>query len=294
MTIIARLVAVALVAAAASLAVPSPAAYAAPCTGDSGVSVVVDFNGLGGGVQQVCVSGGGGDAASSLFPAAGFPLSYASRQPGFVCRVKGVPTSDPCVNTAPADAFWGLWWSDGDASSWTFSSLGAASLSIPDGGMVAFSWDAESGTAPPSASPSHPDPAPTPEPEPAAAERRRRLRTRPAGRARRLDPAGLHPVAPAPTAARRRPRAPRTARRARGTRGTGDKGKQKKPKATPGATPTSPATTDTEVAADEGTAVADPPADSDGLPGWVAPALIGVLFAAAGVVLLVRRRRSGL
>ena len=154
----------ALVAAAASLAVPSPAAYAAPCTGDSGVSVVVDFNGLGGGVQQVCVSGGGGDAASSLFPAAGFPLNYASRQPGFVCRVKGVPTSDPCVNTAPADAFWGLWWSDGDASSWTFSSLGAASLTIPDGGMVAFSWDAESGTAPPSASPSHPDPAPTPEP----------------------------------------------------------------------------------------------------------------------------------
>ena len=95
-------------------------------------------------------------------------------------------------------------------------------------------------------------------------------------------------------AARRRPLAPRTARRARGTRGTGDKGKQKKPKATPGATPTTPATTDTEVAADEGTAVADPPADSDGLPGWVAPALIGVLFAAAGVVLLVRRRRSGL
>lgn len=293
MSIIARLVAVALVAAAASLAVPSPAAYAAPCTGDSGVSVVVDFNGLGGGVQQVCVSGGGGDAASSLFPAAGFPLSYASRQPGFVCRVKGVPTSDPCVNTAPADAFWGLWWSDGDASSWTFSSLGAASLSIPDGGMVAFSWDAESGTAPPSASPSHPDPAPTPEPtQPPPNDGGGSGPDQPAAPGGSTPPGSTPSTSPdgSPSAS---PGA-EDGKKGKGDKGNGDKGKQKKPKATPGATPTSPATTDTEVAADEGTAVADPPADSDGLPGWVAPALIGVLFAAAGVVLLVRRRRSGL
>ncbi len=289
-----RLVAVALVAAAASLAVPSPAAYAAPCTGDSGVTVVVDFNGLGGGVQQVCVSGGGGDAASSLFPTAGFPLSYASRQPGFVCRVNGVPTSDPCVNTAPADAFWGLWWSDGDASSWTFSSLGAGSLNIPDGGMVAFSWDGESGTAPPSASPSHPNPAPTPEPNQPPPN----------------NGGGDGPDQPAAPNGSTAPGSPSTSpegspsgspsaedgRKGKGDKGKqGDDGKQKKPKATPGVTPTDPATTtDTEVGTEEDAGVADPPADSDGLPGWVAPALIGVLFAAAGIVLLLRRRRSGL
>lgn len=292
MTIIARLVAVALVAAAASLAVPSPAAYAAPCTGDSGVSVVVDFNGLGGGVQQVCVSGGGGDSASSLFPAAGFTLNYASRQPGFVCRVQGKPASDPCVNTAPADAFWGLWWSDGDASSWTFSSLGAASLKIPNGGMVAFSWDAESGTAPPSASPSHPDPAPTPEPDPPPPNDGGSGPDQPAAPDGSTPPGSTPSDTPdgSPSAS---PGA-EDGKKGKGDNGKGDKGKQKKPKATPGATPTTPATTDTELAADQGSAVADPPADSDGLPGWVAPALIGVLFAAAGIVLLVRRRRSGL
>ncbi len=292
MTIIARLVAVALVAAAASLAVPSPAAYAAPCTGDSGVSVVVDFNGLGGGVQQVCVSGGGGDAASSLFPAAGFTLNYASRQPGFVCRVQGKPASDPCVNTAPADAFWGLWWSDGDASSWTFSSLGAASLKIPNGGMVAFSWDAESGTAPPSASPSHPDPSPTPEPDPPPPNDGGSGPDQPAAPDGSAAPGSTPSDTPdgSPSAS---PGA-EDGKKGKGDNGKGDKGKQKKPKATPGATPTTPATTDTELAADQGSAVADPPADSDGLPGWVAPALIGVLFAAAGIVLLVRRRRSGL
>ena len=221
MSIIARLVAVALVAAAASLAVPSPAAYAAPCTGDSGVSVVVDFNGLGGGVQQVCVSGGGGDTASSLFPAAGFPLSYASRQPGFVCRVKGVPTSDPCVNTAPADAFWGLWWSDGDASSWTFSSLGRSVAEHPGRrhGGVLVGRRVRHGAAE-----REPQP-PRPRADARAQPSRRRTtvaavtgptsRPRPTARPRPGPAARRHP-----RAARRRPRARRTARRARGTTAT--------------------------------------------------------------------------
>ncbi len=83
----------------ATTATAGPAA-AAECRGSSGVTVVVDFNSLGGGVQGACVNRGG--RASSLFTSAGFPLKYAQRQPGFVCRVSGVPTSDPCTNTAPA------------------------------------------------------------------------------------------------------------------------------------------------------------------------------------------------
>jgi len=289
---IARLVAVALTAAAASLAVPAPAAYAGACTTDTGVTVVVDFNGLGGGVQQVCLPGGGGKAASSLFPSAGFPLTYATRQPGFVCRVSGVPESDPCVNTSPADAFWSLWWSDGDATSWSYASVGAASLNVPDGGMVAFSWDGESGTAPPSASPSRPDPAPSPTPTPEQPSPDSPDGNNPGQPA---APGGTTPPGSSPSVSP--DGSPSASPGDRGDRsGKGDKrgkDKQKKPDASPGATPTAPESTAPEVAADDASTTTEPPGDSDGLPGWVAPALIGVLFAAAGVVVLVRRRRSG-
>ena len=109
----ARVVAAAVLAAAAYAAAPVPPASAAACSTGHGVTVVVDFHELGGGVQTGCVADGAGDTAAELFPAAGFSLSYVQRQPGFVCRVEGVPAEDPCVNTPPADAYWALYWSDG-------------------------------------------------------------------------------------------------------------------------------------------------------------------------------------
>ena len=161
-------VATALVAAA-GLAGSAPASANA-CTTEQGVTVVVDFHELGGGLQQACDAGGGGQKASALFPDNGFPLTYVQRQPGFVCRVSGAPADDPCVNTPPANAYWGLWWSDGDSGSWTYSSVGVGSLTIPEGGSVALSWNDSSSSSPPGAPPpQHPDrPAdePSDDPEP--------------------------------------------------------------------------------------------------------------------------------
>ncbi len=117
-----------------------PAAVAATCSGSSGVSVVVDYRELGGGIATGCVPDGGGRSAASIFASAGVEITYATRQPGFVCRVNGVPTSDPCVNTSPADAYWGLWWTDGTSSSWTYSSQSVGGLTVPDGGSVGWSW----------------------------------------------------------------------------------------------------------------------------------------------------------
>lgn len=167
----AALVAVSGSAGLLALSVPvAPPAAAAACSGDSGVTVVVDYKQLGDGVQGTCVANGGGKSAANLFPSAGFALRYAQRQPGFVCRVNDKPASDPCVNTAPADAYWSLWWSRGDAGSgWTYASEGVSSLNIPDGGLVAFSWDQQSGNVPPNASPQRPSanqPAPSPSPSP--------------------------------------------------------------------------------------------------------------------------------
>ena len=97
----------ALAASAAGGIVPLQA-VAAPCSEAGGVSVVVDYRELGGGVQSLCDSVGGGRSAATLLTDNGFPLVYVQRQPGFVCRVSGVPAGDPCVSTPPADAYWGL------------------------------------------------------------------------------------------------------------------------------------------------------------------------------------------
>jgi len=165
---LARLAAAVLATSAAGVGLVAGAsapAGASACSGATGVTVVVDHGSLGGGVDQVCNAGGGGKDGISLFTGAGFSLTYVQRQPGFVCRINGQPASDPCVNTPPSNAYWGLWWSDGRSGSWSYSSLGAGSLTVPDGGSVAFAWQSGSQNAPnvtPSSHASTPPPAPTP------------------------------------------------------------------------------------------------------------------------------------
>ncbi|UFN45864.1 hypothetical protein [Nocardioides okcheonensis] len=129
----------------------APAATAATCTSAGGVSVVVDYRELGGGTVTACAADGGGRSAAAIFASVGVSITYATRQPGFVCRVNGAPTSDPCVNTSPANAYWGLWWADGSRASWTYSSYGVGSLTVPAGGSVGWSWqqDRTAGTSVP-------------------------------------------------------------------------------------------------------------------------------------------------
>jgi hypothetical protein len=157
---LAGLVAVALAAAAGLVGLSSPPASAALCSG-KGVNVVVDFNGLGGGVQKGCAPSGANKPGNQVFPAAGFGLTYARNQPGFVCRVKGSPSNDPCVNTSPANAYWGLYWSDGKSGTWKYSSTGVGSVKVASGGFLAFSWQNGGADDAPSATPRNAQPAPT-------------------------------------------------------------------------------------------------------------------------------------
>ena len=145
-----------------------PAADAATCTSPGAVSVVVDYRELGGGTVTACSADGGGKSAAAVFASVGVDISYATRQPGFVCRVNGVPASDPCVNTSPTNAYWGLWWSDGTSSSWTFSSSGVGGLMVPAGGSVGWAWqqDRPAGggvppAVPPPVNPATPTASPT-------------------------------------------------------------------------------------------------------------------------------------
>ncbi|SKB07861.1 hypothetical protein [Aeromicrobium choanae] len=140
-----RVLAAALLGVAAGPASLSAPAHAAACGGAQGVTVVV-------GSSVGCDSDGGGRAASN-FTDAGHQLKFASRAPGFVCRVDGAPASDPCVEASPVDAYWGLFWSDGKSGEWTYSSLGVSALKVPQGGSVAFVFQGSSSRTWPSVRP---------------------------------------------------------------------------------------------------------------------------------------------
>jgi MYXO-CTERM domain-containing protein len=165
--LLAALVAVLLGTATGAVVLSAPA-QAAGCAQGTGVTVVVDYQQLGGGTSARCVSGGGSKAAAA-FSAAGVGLQRASRQPGFVCRVNAKPADAGCVQASPSDAYWSLWVSSGNGT-WSYASTGVDGLSVPKGGWVAFSWQGQSGKAQPRVTPVGAKPAPKPAPTSAAAE----------------------------------------------------------------------------------------------------------------------------
>ena len=280
----ARTAAAATLVAAAYAGLPAAPASAAGCASADGVTVVVDFHELGGGVQTACVADGGGQTASQLFPAAGFPLDYVQRQPGFVCRVSGKPADNACVNTPPADAYWALYWSDGKSGRWTYATSGAGGQHVPDGGYVAFSWQGSDDSAPPGASPTpHPTASPTPTQGPAQ------------------GPAHASSSAPPPSGQASPPGPPGASATATAegspTGATAEPGQRKRKPADPSAPASGSPTADasaTTTGSPALTAASSDPADPDdgGLPGWVAPAVIVLLFGAAGGATLVRRRKA--
>lgn len=133
----------------------APAAHAAGCSTTSGVTVVVDFGPLGGGVQVGC-AGGGQPSGLDALSAAGFTYTFVPRQVGLVCQLDARPS--PC-NGAPANAYWS-YWHGRPGGSWSYSTLGAGSYAPPAGSAEgwAFGAGAQPGAGPP-ALPAPPPPA---------------------------------------------------------------------------------------------------------------------------------------
>lgn len=136
-----RLLVVAVVATAATSGLVGTAASArvAACSADQGVTVVVDFGSLGGGVQQRCVL----DAVSSGFDAlrrAGFSVTSTQRFPGLLCRIDGLPADDPCISTPSAARYWSYWTAAAPGGPWTYSTEGAASRIPPPGSVEGWSF----------------------------------------------------------------------------------------------------------------------------------------------------------
>jgi hypothetical protein len=311
---LARLVAAATLVVAATVVLgPTAPASAASCTSADGVTVVVDPGALGGALTSVC-DGGAGQAASARYADSGVALTYAQRQPGFVCRVDGAPASDPCVNTPPADAYWGLFWTDGTSGTWTYSSIGVTGLQVPEGGAVALAWQqgttrrtpgiaapvhkaspskSPSPTKSPSKSPSTsptrtPSPSPTtqspatPSPTPTATPSAPTASAGTPSSRPSSQPSSTAPRSSAPASPARTPRAKRS--------GTSS--------ATPSASPTDDASTSAPASAapsaDQSGPTADAAAGEEGrVPTWVTLAVLGVLLAVTATLAVAARRRRG-
>lgn len=288
----------------------TPAA-AAQCATD-GVSVVVDFNrGAGGGISTSCDGSGGGKYASSIFPAAGFPLTYVSGSGGFVCRVAGRAADADCSRTAPANAYWGLFWAAPGSRSWTYATSGVGTLRIPEGGAVAFAFQDGGGTDVPGTAPAQrsspkPTPKPAPEPAPKPAQKPAQKPTpQPAepGAERGQGASGAGGTsAPAPAGPTPRSGLPRSSNNRSAAPGATTESPKPRPsesvgsEARTGDSSSSPApvgTGDTSAAsASASPGSIDPAADEQGgLPWWVAAGAVAVL--AAGAVGSAWWRRRG-
>ncbi len=183
------------IGAAPGLPTPGRATASGPCPGGSGVTVVVDFQELGGGVEARCAPGQPSSGLDAL-TRAGVAFTGTVRFPGFVCRIAGRPAQDRCIDTSPSSAYWSYWVAD-RGGSWCYSTTGAASRRPPEGTVEGWSFslnrpsnqppaprgapppatpgggrlpggECDAAIAPPPAPPAPPA-APSPPPQPAAA-----------------------------------------------------------------------------------------------------------------------------
>lgn len=108
------------------------------CTDGDGVTVVIDFQELGGGIYVRCAT----DRPSNGFEAlrqAGISFQTAVRSPGFLCRIAGKPASDPCVVPSPATAYWAYWMAP-RGGPWCYSNFGAGNRTPVPGTVEGWSF----------------------------------------------------------------------------------------------------------------------------------------------------------
>jgi len=273
---LASLLAALLLGSAAGVVAAAGPAAAAACPAGTGVTVVV-------GSSVSCDSNGGGPASAN-FRDTGHTLTPVDRQPGFVCQVDGAPSSASCVNTPPADAYWGLFWSDGTSGTWVYASQGVGTLKVPAGGSVAFVFQTGSAKTYPGVDPGTAASAPSPT-------------TRP-------SPTSTSPTKKPAVKPSRKPAAKPTATAAAPTAGA-----TATPEPTASATTTPEPTAEATTPSPGATATTKAPEPSDEVErtssdvkddggsgsslGWVAGVLVVALLGGMGAVLWRRRAAGG-
>ncbi|MCK2245085.1 MULTISPECIES: LPXTG cell wall anchor domain-containing protein [unclassified Crossiella] len=155
MTALHRLIVVLAVLAGTTIGAPPAFAAGTPgyCPDDTGVTVIIDFQQLGGSTIIRCAPGKQASGHAAL-RAAGINITGTARWgEAFVCRIEGKPGSDtePCMDTPPASAYWSYWHAP-NGGGWTYSQLGVLNRTPPPGSFEGWSFSkdrtAESNPAP--------------------------------------------------------------------------------------------------------------------------------------------------
>lgn len=170
---------------AAPLAGPAQAvdpSHGAPgfCPGDEGVTVVIDFQALGGTTIVRCAPGpvGPGFTGHSALLDAGIQIAGTRRWgEAFICRleerpgpneivpIQGKPKyKEPCIDTPPASGYWSYWHAT-NGGQWQYSQWGVKNRNALRGGFEgwSFSLNATAQSNPkPRITPRRPNSAPQP------------------------------------------------------------------------------------------------------------------------------------
>ena len=126
------------VLSASLLQTPPVAAAEGACTTATGITLVIDFQDLGGGISTRCVSSAVENGFEAL-TAAGINFQTATRAPGFLCKIAGLPTTEQCIQPAPTTAYWSYWLAN-RGGNWCYSSLGAGNILPPPGSVQGWSF----------------------------------------------------------------------------------------------------------------------------------------------------------
>ena len=112
-----------------------------PCapTDNVGVTIVVDFQELGGGVNVRCADGPVADGADALDQAGISWQGVVRWGRGFVCKIAGEPSNDPCIDTPPASAYWSYWVAP-RGGAWCYANYGVLNRTPPPGSVEGWSF----------------------------------------------------------------------------------------------------------------------------------------------------------
>ncbi|MFF0483329.1 hypothetical protein [Streptomyces sp. NPDC004435] len=152
----------------------APAAYSVDqsrgtpgfCPDDDGVTVVIDFQELGGPLIIRCARGSQSTGHAAL-KNAGIQIAGTNRWgEAFICRIEGKPGpgSEPCIDTPPASAYWSYWHAP-NGGNWTYSQWGVTNRKPPTGSFEGWSFSKNKSSTtnpPPRIAPQRPVTAPPP------------------------------------------------------------------------------------------------------------------------------------
>ncbi len=139
------------------------------CPDASGVTVIVDFQGLGGSNIIRCAPGPQASGLAAL-QNSGMIVAGTDRWGlAFICRIEGKPSPEreACTDTPPATAFWSYWHAP-NGGGWTYSQRGVANRKPPAGSFEGWSFSLNQTSNPaPRIAPSRPGQPVGPPPPPA-------------------------------------------------------------------------------------------------------------------------------